>query len=444
VWRWLGRNLGTLLLAFLLALVVWVTAVLSTDPNEERTYPLPVNIGHEGLDPSLLMVDIKPTQAQLTLIAPRSVWSQLTANPDLVQMWVDLSGLGAGEHLVPLHAQVSLAKPVRIISTDPTQARVTLEPLSSRSFPVNVQVSGEPAVGYRKGTATSSPAQITVSGPESLVSQISEVRTVMDISGATDSVQRVVPINAYDKNGKEVTGASFSPASVTINQPVTLLGGYRNVVVKVVTRGEVAEGYWLTNISVSPPNVTVFSVNPQQVNALPGFVETNPLDLTGLQDDTDIRATLHLPEGVTLAGEESVLVRLSIAALEGSLPISLPVEVVGLSPELAATVSPETVQLLLTGPLPILNNLSPVSVRVSVNVTGLETGVFQLTPVVDLLPVQVQVASMMPEIVQVTIQIAPTATPTPNITLRPGTPTTRPSSTPTPTRTPRSTLTPTP
>jgi YbbR domain-containing protein len=444
VWRWLGRNLGTLLLAFLLALVVWVTAVLSTDPNEERLYPRPVNIEHVGLDPGLLLVDGKPTQAQLTLIAPRSVWNQLLANPDLVRTWVDLSGLGAGEHVVPLHTEVSLAKPVRIINTEPSEAQVVLEPLSSQTFPVNVQVSGEPALGYRKGVPSASPAEVIVTGPESAVSQVVEVRAEMDVTGASDSVERAVPVQAFDKSGREVSGVNISPSSISVNQPVTLLGGYRNVVVKVATTGEVAPGYWLTNISVTPPNVTVFSVNPQQVNALPGFVETNPLDLTGLQDDTDIRATLHLPEGVSLAGEESVLVRLSIAALEGSLPISLPVEVIGLSPELQAIVSPETVELLLTGPLPILNNLSPAGIRVSVNVTGLEPGVYQLTPVVDLLPVQVKVSSIMPEIVQVTIQIAPTSTPTPNLTLRPVTPTLRPSSTPTPTRTPKATPTPTP
>jgi YbbR domain-containing protein len=158
-------------------------------------------------------------------------------------------------------------------------------------------------------------------------------------------------------------------------------------------------------------------------------VESNPLDLTGLSDDVDIRATLNLPEGVSLAGEESVLVRLSIAALEGSLPISLPVEVIGLSPELQAIVSPETVELLLVGPLPILNNLNPAGIRISVDVSGLEPGIYQIEPVVDLLPNQVQVASILPEQVEVTIGPAPTATITPRVTLRPG-------STPSPTSTP--------
>jgi hypothetical protein len=57
--------------------------------------------------------------------------------------------------------------------------------------------------------------------------------------------------------------------------------------------------------------------------------------------------------------------------------------------------------------------------RVSGNVSGLEPGVYQVEPVVDLLPSQVQVASMLPEQVEVTIGPAPTATITPRVTQQP-------------------------
>ena len=140
-------------------------------------------------------------------------------------------------------------------------------------------------------------------------------------------------------------------------------------------------------------------------------METNPIDLTGFDDDVDIRATLDLSEGVTLAGEESVLVRFSIAALEGSLPISIPIEAIGLAPELEAILSPDSVDLLLAGPVTILNSLNPAGIRVIVDLSGLEPGLHQVSPVVDLLPGHVSVASILPEVVEVRIIIAPTPTP---------------------------------
>jgi hypothetical protein len=58
-----------------------------------------------------------------------------------------------------------------------------------------------------------------------------------------------------------------------------------------VTDGQVAEGYWLTNILVTPERDGFFG-RPESGQFLPPFVETEPPDLTGLNDDTDIRATL--------------------------------------------------------------------------------------------------------------------------------------------------------
>ena len=42
--------------------------------------------------------------------------------------------------------------------------------------------------------------------------------------------------------------------------------------------GYVADGYKLTNITVSPPTVTVFSSDPTLVNELPGYVEAEELE----------------------------------------------------------------------------------------------------------------------------------------------------------------------
>jgi len=410
--RWLGRNLSTLLLAFILAVVVWVSAVVAADPNEEAIYPRAVNLELVGQDSSMLQTEQIPTQVRITLNAPRSIWGQLNVNPDLVRAWIDLSGLEKGEHILEVKTQVDIT-PVRIVKVEPSEVKIKLEPLLTKTFDVQISITGDPALGYRKGEPAIEPEIVTVSGPESLVNQVIEVGASLDISGANESIRRTLFVQARDQRGDEVTGITISPQSVGITQPINLQGGYRNVVVKVITTGEVADGYWLTNISVNPPNVTVFSTNPRLVNELPGFVETNPLDITGLSDDVDIRATLDLPEGVTLAGEESVLVRLSIAAREGNLPISLPLEVVGLPPEMIATFSPDEVEVLLSGPLPILNNLNPAGIRVSANLTGLEPGTYQVEPVVDLLPNQVRVEYILPETVEVTVELAPTPTPTP-------------------------------
>lgn len=411
VFRWLRKNTSTFLLAFTFAFIVWVSAIISTDPNEVQVYPRLLNISLVGLDSQLTVVDDFSTQARVTLRAPKSIWTKLNSNPDLIKVWVDLAGLEAGSHTLPVKVQVG-ANPNQVTKVEPEEVNLTLEQLITKTFPVEMLINGEPALGYSKGSVTTSPQEVKISGRISQVNKVTKVLARLDVAGVSETVRKTVTVEAIGVNGETISDIEIIPASILASQQISLLGGYRNVVVKVITNGDVASGYWITNISVSPPNVTVFSSDPQLVNELPGYVETEPVDLSGLSDDVDIRATLNLPQDVTLAGEESVLVRLSIAALETSIPISLPVQAIGLSPEYSAKISPDTVEVLISGPLPLINSLTSGGIRVSVDLSGMKPGTYQVIPKVDLLPNQLEVASILPENVEVTISRAVPTTPT--------------------------------
>ena len=301
---------------------------------------------------------------------------------------------------------------MRFIQIDPETVQVTLDSLISRKFPVELVVNGDPPLGYRKGIPTVSPEQVIVSGPETQVVKVAHVRTTLDISGQRETKEITLPVEAVSETGDVIDNVTINPKTVKVTMPISLEGGYKNVVVKVVTQGQVPAGYRLTNISVTPPNVTIFSADPVLVNNIPGYVETKPLSLNGLKEDTDFRLGLNLPNGVTLVGEQSVLVQVGVAPIEGSLTVNLPVETLGLPPNLAALISPATVDVIVTGPLPVLDTLTADSFRVLVDLTGLEQGVYQIKPVIDLAPDQVSIVSILPETVEVTIEPAPTATPT--------------------------------
>ena len=60
-------------------------------------------------------------------------------------------------------------------------------------------------------------------------------------------------------------------------------------------------------------------------------------------------------------------------------------EIRGLAPGLVATPSPDTVDVLILGPLPVLDALTPEDVRVVLDLTDFGPGTYQLTPEVVLL-----------------------------------------------------------
>jgi YbbR domain-containing protein len=400
-----------LILALVLAVVVWISAVTAANPNIEQSRTVPLEI--VGLDPDMLVVGNVPTQVRITLEAPSSVMDSMSASDNAVQAWVDISGLEPGTHDLEVQMQVNPSfRPVRRISVIPEIISITLEPLLTDTYPVRLEITGEPAVGYQKGRRDSEPSSVAVSGAASLVTQIDEVRASMDISGATETIQRDVALVAVDQNGEPVSGVTITPLNVSVTQPIFLQGGYRNVIVRVETTGQPANGYKLTNITVSPLNVVVFSSDPQLVNDLPGYVETEPVDLADAVDDIDTYVAISLPEGVTMVGDQFVLVQVSIAAIEGSLTISHPVIPIGLLPIHAALISPDTLDVILSGPVPVLDTLTPDDVRVVIDVSDLELGTYQLEPIVEVIPERIVVEAVLPSTVSVEIIIAPTPTPT--------------------------------
>jgi len=409
--KWIIRNLGSFLLAFLLALTVWILAVIAADPDETRVYPRGIPLEITGQDPRLIITGDVPRQVNLTLRAPQSIWAQIISSENQVRAVIDLAGRATGQHTVPVQVQIQVS-PVRIIDINPETIELTLEPLASRSLPIDVVVNGQPAIGYQRGDLEQSLKEVTISGPESLVSQAERAMVEVKIDGARATVTNEATIRILDGEGKLLSGVTASTEKITVQVPISQQGGYRDIAVKVVVRGQQANGYRLTNISVNPPAITVYSGDPELVAALPGFVETEPLNLNEASQDIELSLGLNLPPGISVVGEQTVQVEVGIEALEGSLSLAnMPVSVTGLAPGLSAQAAPETVDIILTGPLPLLEKLTANDIRITLDVTDLPVGSHQLAPLVEILITNIEVQSIFPGTVEVVI--TPSGTPTP-------------------------------
>ena len=95
------------------------------------------------------------------------------------------------------------------------------------------------------------------------------------------------------------------------------------MVVKVITQGKLADGYRLTNVSVNPPTVTVYSSDPNKVEALPGYVETTPINLDKPEDRTlTFRWISTCRMEFSLVGQQQVTIQVGIDAIESSVSFS--------------------------------------------------------------------------------------------------------------------------
>lgn len=409
--NWFLNNLKTFLLACAMAVAVWVSAVTTADPDEVRAYPRTIPLEVLGQDPRLVIVGTLPERVNVTLRAPRSVWEQLTATEGQVRALLDLSGLEAGQHRLQVQVQVAV-QPVRIVSITPALLDVNLELLATKTLPIELAIRGEPAIGYEAGAPRLTPQQVTLVGPQSRVEQVVSVRSDLSIAGVRQDVQTTLALRLLDASGLAVNGLTVKPETVQVFIPITQQGGYRDIAVKVNVRGQVAPGYRLTTISVFPPVLTVYSPDPTLVRNLPGYIETEPLNLNGASQEIDTRLALVLPEGISVVGEQTVRVQVGVDSIEGSLSLSdVVINIIGLPPGLEAVISPERLDVILTGPLPLLDKLNAADVRFFVDLTGLAIGTHQVVPQAQIFVSDIQVQSFNPGTVEVILRPAPTPTP---------------------------------
>ena len=413
--RLFAKNLRTFLLALVLGVAVWISAVSTADPNEVRPYPRPIPIEVVGQDPALVLTNELPSTMQVSLRAPRTVWETLTSRDDAVRAVLDLSGLSAGEHTRDIQVSVAM-RPYQLVLANPSTVPVVLESLATKTFPLSLSLSGQPAAGYQVGEATMELTEVAVSGPESILEQAARARVLVNLDGVRETIDEIIPIQILDAQTDVVQGLTINPESVRVNIPISQQGGFRDVAVKVIVQGQQAPGYRIENITVIPPVITIFASDPELVNALPGVVETQPLNLDGRKEDISTRLSLNLPENITVVGAQTVQVQVSISPIQTSVTLlNQPINVNGLEEGLAAQVFPETVDVIFSGPLPVLDALTSEDITVSVDVAGLEIGTYQLEPEVDVLVENVLVESILPGTVEVIITppLTPTITPFP-------------------------------
>jgi len=416
--RWFAANIRTILLAFVLAVAVWISAVTSDNPDVVRTLSaVPLEV--VGQAPALINVKDIPSHVEVTLRAPQSVWEQLNANENSVQATLDLAGYGSGEYSLDIQVRI-LVRPVQIVLVNPTTVEVQLEPIATITLPINYSLNGETAVGYQAGKVLLDPEQVTLSGPASVIKEAKRAWVPINLAGARESVDQFTGIQILDAKNSPIRDLTLAPETVHVIIPVIQQGGFRDMAVKVVVQGQVANGYRLENISVFPLVVTILSSDIELVNSLPGVLETEPLDLKDAKENISTRLNLKLPDNVTVAGSQTVLVQVGVSAIQTSLTLlSQPINIIGLPAGLAAQISPQTLDVIVSGPLPVLDTLTPQDVIVNINVSGLEPGVHQLTPKYQILVSNVLVESSLPGTVEVILFIPDTPTPTPTATRGP-------------------------
>jgi YbbR domain-containing protein len=410
--RRLLRNLGSLLLAMLLAVVVWITATLATDPVTPGTYSN-VRIQTVNQPPDTILFEPISEEAAVVARAPRSVLADLRATD--FEAVMDLSIVRPGTPAIVPVKVTTANEGVRIEEWNPTEQTVHLETVRTITLPVAIEALGDVATGYQSSNPVVSPDRIALRGPDPFLANVASVSGSVNVDGARSNVLEEVRVRPLDADGRVVSGVEWNPGDVEVRVAVRKRRGFKpEVEVVPDLRGEPAPGYRRGSVEVQPSTVTLAGL-PSVLDALPGFVETDPISVISATQDLVVRTPLTVPQNVVVVGVDFVTVTVEVLPILSSRAMTATIEIRGVNPGWVASASPVVVDVILEGPDALLADMASGDLRVILDVFGLGLGTHRVEPDV-LAPEGVSVVSIIPETIEVVIAPGPTPTPSPTLT----------------------------
>ncbi len=400
--RWISKNLGLMMLSLLLAFFFWAVAIETEDPTRVDTFSASIPVEFRGLPETMTTYGADSPKVRVEIRAPESVWQGLGI--DDFDAYVDLTGVHTGTQEIPVIVEVR-AQPADVQTVNPETVELIVEQIAEKEIPVVIRVQGTPAMGFRSDPVEVAPQTLRVQGPESLVRQVVKAEVSVSVEGRQNSLRGDFEPKLLDENENPVPEVSVVPKSVTVNIPVEQLGFIRDIPVTVgPLEGQPAIGYRVANLELDPPVVKVFGRTDvvRSVN----YLQTVPISLEGITQTLTTRVGLQMLEGLSMIqppGPE-VTVTLTVEVIRSGLTLELTPTIKGLTGGLQATVGPDSVVVILSGPLAVMESLNISEIEVTLDLAGLAMGEYVITPTVTV-PGEVDIENIIPEAVPVKIEV---------------------------------------
>lgn len=312
----LTNNLNLKIIAVLFSVALWVISININDPLQSKTYSVTVQLQNmSAMTNAGKYVEIldDSDDISVTVRANRSIMDNFSASN--IMATADLREVDDNNQ-VPIRlttTRVSGNK-VESVRSESEYLYLKVEDVKRVQKRIEVNINNEPAEGYILGRTSTEQNALNISGPESLVSEVARAMVSMDLTGATEDVSMLLPIELYDADGVRIIDSRLT-ASISEVQCVATILETKEVPLNYTVNGVPQEGFgWTGEIKPTPVSVMIAGKSSaiRNVNAIE---IPDALDLTDASADvsTVINLRDYLAEGVYLA-DSSLNGRVSVTA----------------------------------------------------------------------------------------------------------------------------------
>ena len=380
----LTSNWGLKLASLIFAGIVWFLVTNINDPVTSVRYTnIPVTLKNTNLITDqgqvYTVLDNTDTISSVTIYAPRSIIDSLSQN-NLVAT-ADVQAISSLNTVsIDVVTNKYYDKIEKIVPSNDV-VKLSVERKASKSLAISATASGSLADGYIIGDITTGQNMIRINGPESVIQNIQSAGVDVDVTGFTTDIITNADIALLDADGNAVDTSQVTMNAKTVSVNVAIYGT-KYVPLKYTVTGEPANGYAFTGQIDSNPEEIMIAGKNSAISAVNEInIADEGLDISGLTGNLSytVDVTDYLPNGVILGdkdynGTAAVVVHIGSISEE---TFDVSINNIAIASQLdgyEARIEDEeydTVSLTLSGLSTIIKDVSPDSIKGTVDINSL-------------------------------------------------------------------------
>lgn len=281
---WLPR-----VLCLILASAFWLYVMNEQNPIMSNTYTVPVEV--RNLDRSLVALNV-PKTVRVDVSMSRNGLMQLRS--DNIKAYVDLANVTDGDY-PNTKILVSVPGDGEAVSVSPAYFDLKVDTYAVKSVPITVSFFGDMPQGRKAKLRQTTPQTLTIAGSSSSVSAVDRAVASVNLAGKTESFSEFDSVTVLDASGNTVTGIDIMPTQVRVSVDIEEDKKTASVPVTARVKGQVAAGYKIGGLSLTPSAVTVTA--PASVLEHLRSINLGEVDVSGASGDVTTRMPVPLPSG---------------------------------------------------------------------------------------------------------------------------------------------------
>lgn len=375
------NNLVLKISSLAVAFLVWIIVVNVSNPIVTRNISVPLNVVNAniitdaGKTYSLMGANSVTVSYEVrSRDQSRISASDFNASIDLGDMY-DITGA------VPIAVEVVNNKDLIIgaVASKPSIVRVSIEDLQRKEFTLTTKITGTPSDGFSVGEVKLDKTNVVVTGPVSVIGQISQIGVEIDVSGLDSDESGRAELKYFDANGNAfvISDSRVSKSFDNVGYSLVMLNG-RTLALNFDVGGTAAQGYKFTGAESTTKSIQVRG-QPEVLEGLDSItVPASALSVEGATGDVNITVDIKnfLPANVTAVGDTKVNVTLKVEALDKkSLTLTVnDLNIVGAKPGAATNIVPEKITVVVSGLSANLESVTNADLKATLDVSEMNAG----------------------------------------------------------------------